>query len=89
MTGLDPIHNVVIEIATVVTDDELAVVAAGPDLIVHATDQQLQAMIPVVAEMHAASGLTEAVRADGRPTAVVLSGGNVDPADFAALLARG
>ena len=33
--------------------------------------------------------LTEAVRADGRPTAVVLSGGNVDPADFAALLARG
>ena len=63
MTGLDPIHNVVIEIATVVTDDELAVVAAGPDLIVHATDQQLQAMIPVVAEMHAASGLTEAVRA--------------------------
>jgi threo-3-hydroxy-L-aspartate ammonia-lyase len=33
--------------------------------------------------------LTGAVRADGRATAVVLSGGNVDPADFAALLAGG
>ena len=44
------------------TDDELELVAEGPDLIVHATDEQLAAMVPVVQEMHKASGLTEAIR---------------------------
>jgi oligoribonuclease len=63
MTGLDPARDVVVEIATLVTDDDLAVVAEGPDLVIHATEDQLAAMIPVVAEMHAASGLTEAIRA--------------------------
>jgi oligoribonuclease len=63
MTGLDPKHDVVVEIATLVTDDELEVVAVGPDLVLHATEDQLAAMVPFVAEMHAASGLTEAIRA--------------------------
>ena len=63
MTGLDPTHDVIVEIATLVTDDDLAVVAEGPDLVLHATEDQLAAMVPVVAEMHAASGLTEAIRA--------------------------
>jgi oligoribonuclease len=63
MTGLDPSHDVIVEIATLVTDDNLELVAEGPDLVVHATDEQLAQMIPVVAEMHAASGLTEAIRA--------------------------
>src|SRR3984885_14917594 len=42
MTGLDPARDVIVEIATIVTDDNLAVVAEGPDL---------------VREMHTRSGL--------------------------------
>jgi oligoribonuclease len=63
MTGLDPLSNVVVEIATLITDDDLIVVAEGPDLVLHATEDQLAAMVPVVVEMHAASGLTELIRA--------------------------
>jgi oligoribonuclease len=63
MTGLDPTKDVIVEIATLVTDDDLTIVAEGPDLVLHATDAQLAGMVPVVTEMHAASGLTEAIRA--------------------------
>ena len=35
MTGLDPATDVIVEIATLVTDDDLAIVAEGPDLVVH------------------------------------------------------
>ncbi len=63
MTGLEPTTDVIIEIATIVTDDELVIVAEAPDLVLHATDEQLARMVPVVTKMHAASGLTEAVRA--------------------------
>ena len=35
MTGLDPAGDVIVEIATLVTDDELEIVAEGPDLVVH------------------------------------------------------
>ena len=35
MTGLDPQRDVIVEIATLVTDDELNVVAEGPDLVIH------------------------------------------------------
>ncbi|HET6663170.1 MAG TPA: exonuclease domain-containing protein, partial [Acidimicrobiales bacterium] len=35
MTGLDPARNVIVEIATLVTDDGLEIVAEGPDLVVH------------------------------------------------------
>jgi oligoribonuclease len=62
MTGLDPTRDVIVEIALIVTDDQLEVVAEAPPLVVHATDEQLGAMVPVVAEMHAASGLTEEIR---------------------------
>jgi len=63
MTGLDPTRNVIVEIATLVTDDELEIVAEGPDLVLHATDAQLAEMVPVVVEMHDSSGLTEEIRA--------------------------
>ena|SRR5579862_805688 len=63
MTGLDPAFDVIVEIAIIVTDDDLAVIAEAPPLVIHATDAQLDAMVPVVTEMHAASGLTEAIRA--------------------------
>jgi oligoribonuclease len=57
MTGLDPARNVVVEIATLLTDDDLAVVAEGPDLVIKATAEDLAAMEPVVREMHTRSGL--------------------------------
>jgi oligoribonuclease len=63
MTGLDPGKDVIVEIAVLVTDDELSVVAEGPDLVVSATAEQLNAMSDVVREMHTRSGLLEAIRA--------------------------
>jgi len=63
MTGLDPATCVVLEIATIVTDSNLDLVAEGPDLVVHATDEELARMVPVVQKMHAKSGLTDRVRA--------------------------
>ena len=63
MTGLDPAENVIVEIATIITDDELNVVAEGPDLVVHATEEQLAIMDPVVVEMHTKSGLLTQIRA--------------------------
>ncbi len=63
MTGLDPDRDVILEIAVVLTDGQLREVVAGPDLVVHADEAALAAMVPVVAEMHRQSGLTEASRA--------------------------
>lgn len=63
MTGLDPTRDVIVEIATLVTDDELNIVAEGPDLVVHATEEQLANMDQVVVGMHTSSGLLEQIRA--------------------------
>ena len=63
MTGLDPRRNVIVEIATIVTDDELNIVAEGPDLVVHQPEEQLAVMEPVVVEMHTRSGLLDEIRA--------------------------
>jgi oligoribonuclease len=62
MTGLDHTREVIVEIATIVTDDELRIVAEGPDLVIHATDELLAAMEPVVVDMHTRSGLLDAIR---------------------------
>ena len=62
MTGLDVIHDAMIEIAVVVTDADLQTLDPGIDIVIHAEDHQLDAMVPVVQEMHASSGLTEEVR---------------------------
>jgi oligoribonuclease len=61
MTGLDPAHNVIVEIATIVTDDELNIVAEGPDLVICATPEQLEDMDDVVRRMHTTSGLLTAI----------------------------
>jgi oligoribonuclease len=63
MTGLDLNEDVIIEIAALVTDGQLNVLGDGVDLVIHADDAQLDSMIDVVRDMHARSGLTEAVRA--------------------------
>jgi oligoribonuclease len=57
MTGLDPGRHVIVEIATLLTDDNLELVAEGPDLIVHADADELAAMDDFVRNMHTKSGL--------------------------------
>lgn len=63
MTGLDPARHVIVEIATLLTDDDLGLVAEGPDLVVHAGIEQLASMDDVVRTMHARSGLLPAIQA--------------------------
>jgi oligoribonuclease len=63
MTGLDLRRDALIEIAVLVTDSELRVLDEGVDIVITAPDELLDGMQPVVRDMHAHSGLTEAVRA--------------------------
>jgi oligoribonuclease len=53
MTGLDPTLHAIVEMATLVTDDELAIVAEGPDLVIHQPPEAL--------EMHTSSGLLQEI----------------------------
>ncbi|GIF40951.1 oligoribonuclease [Actinoplanes xinjiangensis] len=62
MTGLDLGKDKLIEVAALVTDPELNVLGEGVDLVIHADDAALDAMPPVVRDMHAKSGLTDEVR---------------------------
>jgi oligoribonuclease len=62
MTGLDHTRDVIVEIATLITDDELHVVSTGPDLVVHQPDEVLASMDPFVVDMHTRSGLLPAIR---------------------------
>jgi oligoribonuclease len=62
MTGLDPARHTIVEVATLITDDELEIVAEGPDLVVAASPEQLSAMDDVVRAMHTRSGLLEAIQ---------------------------
>jgi oligoribonuclease len=61
MTGLDPGADVIVEIATLITDDELEIVAEGPDLVVTTAADKLAAMDRVVLDMHTRSGLLTAI----------------------------
>lgn len=61
MTGLDPSFNTIVEIATLITDDDLNLVAEGPDIVVSATAEELARMDEVVRAMHTRSGLLDAV----------------------------
>ncbi len=62
MTGLDPERDVILEIATIVTDGNLNVIAEGPVLAVHQPDVLLDAMDDWNTKTHGNSGLTERVR---------------------------
>lgn len=62
MTGLDPDHNVVIEIATIVTDSQLNTLAEGPVIAIHQDDATLAAMDEWNTSHHTASGLVDRVR---------------------------
>ena len=63
MTGLEPHRHVIVEIATIVTDDDLNVIGEGPDLVIGATPEQLAEMGDFVTEMHTRSGLLPQISA--------------------------
>jgi oligoribonuclease len=63
MTGLDVGNDLLIEVAALVTDSELNVLGEGVDVVIGASAQQLERMPDVVRDMHASSGLSEAVLA--------------------------
>ena len=63
MTGLDLGHDVLIEVAALVTDPQLTVLGDGVDVVIHAEEPLLGGMVEIVREMHDKSGLTDAVRA--------------------------
>jgi len=62
MTGLDTQNDRIIEIATIVTDAELNILAEGPVLAIHQPDEVLAAMDEWNTRQHGQSGLTERVR---------------------------
>lgn len=62
MTGLDPATCAIVEIATLVTDSQLNIVAEGPSLIVHQPEPTLASMTDFVRTMHEKNGLLERVR---------------------------
>jgi oligoribonuclease len=63
MTGLDPATNTIVEIATLITDDDLTVVAEGPDVVIQTDPDALSAMGDVVRTMHTRSGLLPEIQA--------------------------
>jgi len=62
MTGLDPARDMVIEIASIVTDSELNTLAEGPVIAIHQPDSVLAAMDEWNTRHHTRSGLVERVR---------------------------
>lgn len=63
MSGLDPDTCEILEIATLITDGELELIAEGPDLVIHQPDPVLDRMDTWCTQQHGNSGLTAQVRA--------------------------
>ena len=63
MPGLDPTTDVIVEIATLLTDDDLEEIAVGPNLTIHQPPEVLNRMNKHVRSMHTSSGLLEAIAA--------------------------
>lgn len=62
MTGLDTQNDVIIEIATIVTDANLNILAEGPEIAIYQADEVLEGMDEWNTNQHGRSGLTERVR---------------------------
>jgi len=67
MTGLDPERYTIIEIATIITDDQINVVATGPDLAIAQSTEALRTMEAWSKKTHQKSGLIDRVRGEGVP----------------------
>lgn len=62
MTGLDPAKERIIEIATIVTDKDLNILAEGPVLAIHQSDELLNKMSDWCVKTHTANGLVQRVQ---------------------------
>jgi len=62
MTGLDPDRDAILEIATVVTDETLEIVAEGPNIAIHQSEEVLKEMDEWSKDQHERSGLIARVR---------------------------
>ncbi len=62
MTGLDPNSDLIIEIATVITDKNLKVLDEGPSIVIHQADAAMDNMDEWCTNQHGGSGLTDRVR---------------------------
>jgi oligoribonuclease len=69
MTGLDPTHDVLLEIATIITNYDLEIIDRGPVLAIRQSDARLAAMDAWNRRTHRKSGLIDRVRAEGVTTA--------------------
>jgi len=71
MTGLDPDSDLIIEIATIITDKNLNILAEGPVLAVHQPDAAIEAMDDWNQKHHGQSGLIDRVKASTLDAATV------------------
>lgn len=78
MTGLDPDNDVIIEIATVVTNSDLEILAEGPVYAIHQSDALLEGMDEWNTRQHGNSGLTQRVR----DSSITLARAEVDTIEF-------
>ncbi|GAA1108107.1 oligoribonuclease [Nesterenkonia jeotgali] len=63
MTGLDPDHDVLVEIAALVTDADLNILGEGVQVVITPDPaERIETMAPIVQKMHTASGLLEDLR---------------------------
>lgn len=62
MTGLEPDKDTLLEVAAIVTEGDLSIVAEGPNLVIHHPDEVLNSMNEWCIKHHGDSGLTKAVR---------------------------
>ena len=69
MTGLDPEKDVLLELATIITDSNLKIIAEGPVLTIRQSEKTLKNMSAWCRKTHEKSGLTERVRKEGIATA--------------------
>lgn len=63
MTGLDPDQHVIVEMATLLTDDDLELIAEGPGLVIHQPPEVMAGMDDFVRNMHTKSGLLPQIEA--------------------------
>lgn len=62
MTGLNAQQDLILEIAVLITDNNLAVLAHGPELVIHYPESFLEHMHPDIRALHQRSGLLDRVR---------------------------
>jgi oligoribonuclease len=78
MTGLDESTCTIVEIATIVTEPDLTVVAEGPNLVIHQPEEVLATMSDFVRELHQRSGLLDRIRS----SSVSLEGAEAETCAF-------